>query len=274
MIATALFLIAAPADLTGTWEIQSLGSDRVVQVEHNDTQLLVHRVLYPEFEGEKYRLDHLFRGTIDGTSISGTLLVKEPELPDFEVLRPFTGSLEDDTLTIDGLPLKRVELSGEALAMLPVLPKRQPKATKKRRKRRRTRGVQRGKTEKKVRVAPTVVAESDEDKSEDSGADLYESILGGGSSPMVQVSREIEVPNEAEEALARGIAEMKISNYAAAFRELSEARDGGAPATVHRWLGLAAEKIGRRDVARTELKRALRLDPTDLDARAAYNRVK
>ncbi|MEO0460171.1 MAG: hypothetical protein AAF219_04960 [Myxococcota bacterium] len=82
---------------------------------------------------------------------------------------------------IDGLPLKGVELSGEQVAMLPVMPKRKPKATKRRRKRRQPRGVE------------------------------------------------------------RGIAEIKI---------------------------------GRFDVAGSELKRALRLDPTDVDARAAYDRVK
>ena len=147
IIASALLVLAAPTDLNGTWEIQSLGADRVVQVEHDGDNLLVHRVLYPEFEGEKYRLDHLFRGTIEGTLVTGTLLVKEEELPDFEVLRPFTGSIDGETLVIDGLPLKRVELSGEQLAMLPIMPKRKPKPTKRRRKRRRPRGVESGKTE-------------------------------------------------------------------------------------------------------------------------------
>ncbi|MEO0460170.1 MAG: hypothetical protein AAF219_04955 [Myxococcota bacterium] len=85
MMFTALLLLAAPSDLTGPWEIRSLGADHLVQVEHEGDSILVHRVLYPEFEGDRYRLDHLFRGTIKGTEISGSLLVKEDELPDFEV---------------------------------------------------------------------------------------------------------------------------------------------------------------------------------------------
>src|SRR5689334_9431212 len=110
---------AAAQDLTGTWEVQSLGSDRAMTIEQKGKKIVAHRVLWPEFEGEKYKLEHLYRGTLeaDGKSIKGQLLVKEDQLPDWEVLRAFTGKINSaDDANIDGLPIKR---TGAAAAPAP-----------------------------------------------------------------------------------------------------------------------------------------------------------
>ena len=53
--------------------------------------MLARTVMWPEFEGEKYKLEHLYRGTINGDRIKGKLLVREEELPDF--FRVSTGTV-------------------------------------------------------------------------------------------------------------------------------------------------------------------------------------
>ncbi len=113
MISTAVLVLSvlspvAVTNLSGAWEIQSMGSDRAIAIQQKGKKLVAHRVLWPEFEGTKYKLGHLYRGRLRGRRIKGQLLVREEELPKFEVLRSFTGSLEKDgTIILDGLPLKR-----------------------------------------------------------------------------------------------------------------------------------------------------------------------
>lgn len=108
----SLLLLCQPvmaAGLSGQWQIQSMGGDRDVVVQHKGKKFVARRVMWPEFEGERYKLEHLYRGTIKGKAIRGELLVKEEELPDFEVLRDFRGSLESsDKILLDGLPIKRI----------------------------------------------------------------------------------------------------------------------------------------------------------------------
>lgn len=113
----SLTLPAAAGELTGKWEIQSMGGDRNVTLKHQGKKITLYRVLWPEFEGEKYKLEHLYRGRIRGTKIKGQLLVKEDELPDWEVLRPFAGSISsNDSIIIDGLPMKRL---GKGIGAMP-----------------------------------------------------------------------------------------------------------------------------------------------------------
>jgi len=127
-----LFLVPAVAnagDVTGVWEISSLGGDRRVEVWQEGDELTAYRVLNPEFEGERYKLEHLFRGRISGSEIDGEILVKEEGMRAFDPLRSFRGRIEKNgTVTLDGLPMKR---TGEKLTSTP------PKTrTKKRRVRR------------------------------------------------------------------------------------------------------------------------------------------
>ncbi len=110
VLAMVLFLAPAAvrADATGVWEISSLGGDRRVEIWQTGDQLVAYRVLYPKFEGERYKLEHLFRGRISGGRVEGELLVKEEGMRSFDPLRSFRGRLEaDGTLTLDGLPMKK-----------------------------------------------------------------------------------------------------------------------------------------------------------------------
>lgn len=112
-LSLALLLGASPAaqaaeDLTGVWEIGSLGADRRVEIWQEGDRFVAYRVLYPEFEGESYKLEHLFRGKIDGDQIEGTMFVREEGMRNFENLRSFIGSIESaDKLMLDGLPVDR-----------------------------------------------------------------------------------------------------------------------------------------------------------------------
>jgi hypothetical protein len=112
-ISFALLLGAAPTalaaeDLTGVWEIGSLGADRRVEIWQDGDKFIAYRVLYPEFEGERYKLEHIFRGKIDSGQIEGTLFVREEGMRKFENLRAFIGSIESaDKLMLDGLPVDR-----------------------------------------------------------------------------------------------------------------------------------------------------------------------
>ncbi len=109
----ALILLGSTAqagtNLAGKWEVQSMGADRSVSMQQKGNRITAHRVLWPEFEGERYKLEHLYRGRIQGAKIRGQLLVREEELPDFEVLREFVGSIDSNAkITLDGLPMKRI----------------------------------------------------------------------------------------------------------------------------------------------------------------------
>jgi hypothetical protein len=122
LLVLALFTVAetarADARLAGKWEIQSMGADRVVTIEQKGRKVIAHRVMWPEFEGERYKLEHLYRGTLTGDRINGELLVREEELPDYEVLRTFTARVQSPNEMIwDGIPMRRV--SGKSSAKGP-----------------------------------------------------------------------------------------------------------------------------------------------------------
>jgi tetratricopeptide (TPR) repeat protein len=107
---TLLSSQAFAAELTGKWEVQSMGADRAIVIEQKGQEIVAHRVMWPEFEGQRYKLEHLYRGTLKGNQIAGELLVKEPELKDFEVLRDFQGTIAaNGSVTLDGMPLKRLD---------------------------------------------------------------------------------------------------------------------------------------------------------------------
>ena len=69
--------MAAGVSLAGEWEIQSMGSDRAVTISQKGERVTAYRVMWPEFEGEKYKLEHMYKGRISGKTIEGDLLVRE-----------------------------------------------------------------------------------------------------------------------------------------------------------------------------------------------------
>ena len=112
-VCTLVLALAAKAtavDLTGRWEVQSIGADRELTIEQRGNKIVAHRVLWPEFEGQKCKLEHLYRGKLNGAKISGDLLVREETQKEYEFLRHFVGEIgAHGELNFDGLPLKRIE---------------------------------------------------------------------------------------------------------------------------------------------------------------------
>lgn len=110
--ALSLALSAPPAaaeNLSGRWELQSLGADRQLKLVQRGNKLTAYRVMWPEFEGKRYKLEHLYRGRIKGKALRGKLMVKEPDLPRFEKLRRFKGELTSHkAIVLDGMPLRRI----------------------------------------------------------------------------------------------------------------------------------------------------------------------
>ncbi len=104
-------LDAAPgSDLTGVWEIRSLRGDRKVLIWQSGNQITAYRVMYPEFEGERYKLENLYRGKITGTKIEGEMLVREEGMRSFENLRSFDGSVDSNgRITLDGMPVEKLD---------------------------------------------------------------------------------------------------------------------------------------------------------------------
>ncbi len=105
----AVFFVAAATDFSGPWELQTMGADRELIVEQRGQELTIHRVMWPEFEGRRYKLEHLYRGKLEDRKITGNLLVREQGQKKYELLRKFEGEVDDeDGLSIDGIKLKRV----------------------------------------------------------------------------------------------------------------------------------------------------------------------
>ena len=115
LILGIIFLVGSPLSIqaaentTGGWEVMSLGADRSVQIWQKGSQIRALRVLYPTFEGERYKLEHFFKGEINGTAITGTLFVREEGMKEFDNLRAFSGEIKSaQKILVDGLYLKRV----------------------------------------------------------------------------------------------------------------------------------------------------------------------
>lgn len=94
----------------GEWAYQALNAgDTNFQVEQEGARITFYRVLHPLYQGERFKLEHLYRGRLDGTRIAGQLWVREEGMADFERLRPFSGRVRDrDRIDMDDLPLRRV----------------------------------------------------------------------------------------------------------------------------------------------------------------------
>lgn len=252
-------LVGAPAvlvDLSGVWQVQSLGADREIVIEQQGTKIAAHRVLWPEVDGQKYRLEHLYRGDLRGTKIKGELLVKEEELPEFEVLRPFEGKIgPQGELTLDDLPLRRLAGASpiartEGASPAPGAdPKNEAAAA----------------TEPKAATAepaPPPAPKSPSDEG-DPGAALFSSIMGSSAGKgLFEVSRAITIPNAAADLVAQGDTLYARRDYARALAKYEAAeREGGSGATLWHRLGRCHLALRRFGDAERLLGRAVRLDP-------------
>ncbi len=93
----------------GEWAYQALNTkDTHFKVEQKGGELLLYRILYPDPQDPSYRLEHLYKGRIEGKKVSGKMFVREKSLDDFEFLRAWNGELVDkNRMVIDDLPLER-----------------------------------------------------------------------------------------------------------------------------------------------------------------------
>jgi tetratricopeptide (TPR) repeat protein len=100
----------AAGNYSGEWSYQALNAgDTNFKVEHSQNKITFYRILYPEFEGERYKLEHMFKGNIKTNKINGQLLVREEGMDQFEQLRPFLGKIKSQTMMeVDGMVLKKV----------------------------------------------------------------------------------------------------------------------------------------------------------------------
>lgn len=266
----AASVVAAPS-LSGQWEVQSMGADRKIKLQQKGNKLVAHRVMWPTFEGEKYKLEHLYRGTITGKKISGQLLVKEEDLPEYEVLRGFKGSIgSNNKIILDGLPMKRI---GKAKGSTPDAA---PKG-------RNSPPPSYSKAESQPSPAPPPATGSTETEHEaleaDESATLFESIMvspGMGQENLFQVSNRITIPNPVADLTDEGDALYRKKNYKEALAKFKRA--ASLSKTTHVELvyrmGRCHLKLKNYRKATKLLGRALRLDPQNSRLRQDYNRAK
>jgi len=310
--AALLFGVASvglASDYSGKWELQSLGGDRNFNIEHKGKKLLAHRVMWPEFEGEKYKLEHLYRGKIKGNKIIGQLLVKEDELPEFEVLRNFTGSISNDSkILLDGLPLKRIGKASGAAPEAPKTPNRpnEPPAFGKASPPPAPPPTERVSEPptfaeatpppapppaSSAPPAPPPPAYADATPAPppppsptappppaDSSMSLFDNIMGtpGMGGDLFQVAAQITIPDEAAELSEEGNALFKKRKWKKALAKYEAAQEIGGSTHVgllHR-VGRCHLKLKDYAAAKTVLRRALKLDPDNRAVRKDYKKAK
>lgn len=256
-LAVAMMLVAQVAvaqDLSGMWELQAIGQDgTAIQVEHSADSIVLYRVMYPEFEGEKYKLEHIYKGRIIGKKMSGTLLVRDdPKIP-FESLRSFDGAVQSDTyMVVDDLPLKLVKAGKEPLPV-------QLPGNKKKGKRGNT---------------PVTGSTSDGDgQAIVADHELLGNILGGGGS-LLEVSARIRLPSPADDYEKAAVAAEKAGKTEAAIDYYNKALAvDGKRLELYPRLGALLLKAKRAPEAAQVFKQALRFDPHNKTLRAQLKKA-
>ena len=263
--------LAAP-DLSGTWEVQSMGGDREVRIEQQGNKVMAHRILWPEFEGQKYKLEHLYRGQLSDNKIVGDLLVKEDEVPTFEVLRTFTGNVtSDQKITLDGLPMKRTgkPAGGATSPTEPAMPA--PKNTERPSD---SPGVAQAKPPPPPPTAPGGTEKPS--PAPESGGNLFADILGSpGMSGMFEIALKADIPEEAKDLTDEADRLYGNDDYAGALSKYQAAQKaaGGPRVEFLRRIGRCHLKLNQFDEATEVLKRALRLDPANVELKKDYKRA-
>jgi hypothetical protein len=269
---------ALAAELSGSWEVQTMGGDRVVQIEQKGNKIVAHRVMWPEFEGKKYKLEHLYRGQLSGNKLDGDLLVKEDELPSFEVLRTFTGNVtSDDKITIDGLPMKRTgkAAAGDAKPSEPV-----PAAPTNSERPSDSPGLAQAKPTPAPSPPPIApkpptgpATGPRPPPAEEPTSNLFASIMDSpGMSGMFEVALKVDIPEEAKSLTDEADRLFGNGAYAPAlikYQEAQKAAGGPRVEFLHR-IGRCHLKLNELDEARDVLKRALKLDPANAELKKAY----
>jgi len=244
-------------DLTGAWEVQTMGGDREIKIEQRGAKVVAHRILWPEYEGKKYKLEHLYRGTLNGANIVGQLLVKEEETADFEVLRDFAATVSGaSALVFDALPLKRVgapDLGAAQAAPAPApVAKAPPPATA-------------------TTATPTPPPSGQAPAHEDSGASLYSSIVAAVPEIMdlFKISAQTQIPGEAVALEAEGDQLLAAGNAKKALAKFEQANKIGtvAHAELLGRMGKCYLALHQYAQAHTVLARALKLDPNNAAVR-------
>jgi len=241
VVLSLLLLVSARSalavDLSGRWEIQSMGADREVIIQHKGGKLVARRTMWPEFEGEKYKLEHMYRGTVSGSTIKGELLVKEPELKGFEILRDFTGSVGGmGELTLDGLPLKKLDAASVAPA-----------------------------------AGETAVPEGGARPSEPPAVSRAEPAVDP-----TDIAAVVSMPRQALDLMAAGdelLANGKPRPALARYEQAAKSQGGSKAALLHR-LGKCHLGLKQYTRAKDFLKRALRLDPSNRIVQDDYEKAK
>ncbi len=289
----------AATDLTGTWEVQSMGGDRTVEIQQKDQKIIAHRVLWPEFEGEKYKLEHLYRGTIRGDKIRGELLVKEDELPEYEVLRAFQGRIKSsDTIVLDGLPMKRTggasaaaaqpSETGAPAAPGPVQAPARPSELPAYSQAPPAPPPPPGPAAPAPPPPPVATADAGTTKTppptaaapngaDDPDATLFSNILGTpGMGGLFQVSSRITLPDGSAKITGEADKLYKAERYAEALAKYEEASGLGASKSVrllHR-MGRCQLELKKYTEAVVLLRRAARLDPGNRKIRRDYKKAR
>jgi len=266
-------LVAVPAwavDLAGTWELQTMGADRTVTLEQKGDTVLAHRVMWPEFEGQKYKLEHLYRGKLVGNAIKGDLLVKEEELPKFEVLRTFTGSVSNgQQMTLDGLPMKRVGNPAQeptpALPSAPLDSKRPSEPP----------GVAAA-TPPPPPPPPSVPPKGSASEV-DPGNNLFASIMAApGMGGMFEVALRMDIPDEAKALSDEADRRFGSGDYQGALEKYNaaQAAAGGQHVEFLHRVGRCHLRLKAYPEALDTLRRALKLDPSNAEIKKDYKLAK
>ena len=274
LVAAVAPAVALAADLSGTWEVQTMGGDRSVQVEQKGNKLVAHRILWPEYEGKKYKLEHLYRGQLSGNKIDGDLLVKEEELTSFEVLRTFTGNItSDDRITIDGLPMKRTgkAAGGDAApaVSVPPTPNNSERPSE-------SPGSAKAQPPPPPTAPPPATGPATTPTPPPAGGggdNLFASIMASPDmSSMFDVALRADISEEAKSLTDEADRLYGNGAYAPALVKFQEAQKaaGGPRVEFLRRIGRCQLKLEHYDDAAEVLAHALRLDPANSELKKDY----
>lgn len=247
---------AHAADLSGTWELQAIGQDGTkIQIENKDDVIVLYRVMNPEFEGEKYTLEHLYKGRVNNGKISGNLLVRDDPKLDFENLRSFDGQVKSEKyLIVDDLPLKLIQ-SGKV-----AVPDGAPKKKKRR-------GVGANETESETKVADAAPESGDQA--------LLSNILGApGGGSLMQVSARIRLPSPADDYTKAAEAAEQEGKLKEAIEYYQKALDiDPKRLELYSRAGDLLLKLKRAEEAKAFYVKALRYDPNNKTLRAQLKKA-
>ncbi len=279
LAAMAVALLAAPAALgaelySGEWEYQALNAgDTNFKVEHKGDEITFYRVLWPEFEGERFKLEHIYRGRFAGQSISGDMFVREEGMAEFERLRIFDGRiLGQGRITMDGLPLKRVERAPEPVAAAPEKPRYKKVIIEKGARKEQQQGEQKSDQGSATRLAIAALA-----------APETIPIMASADNRVLSMLQQ-----RAEGLLKDGDMQFQTGRFAAAMEKYEAAYDldHGRVELLqrlglsHGLLGSKATREGKSKQAAEHYrkaigfwKRAVRLDPYNRDIRRNIRRI-